>query len=79
MSRRLWLAAALALGGCGNMDFQRIDGKPLDEHAFQTSATICKGELAKAEMSDTQGPNMLGGAVIRGCMAQQGYEVKPAQ
>lgn len=79
------ILGALVLGalltGCASVDFQRIDGAPMDQPAdkqkFQTAATICRGEMAKANLAGGGGGNFREQLdVLKGCMAQQGYEAR---
>ena len=81
---------ALAVAGCATappMAWTRLDGKPFNEAEFQTVQTVCRGEMQKSNLAGFPSDS-IGGAfrrgravddVYKGCMADRGYMLTPAQ
>jgi hypothetical protein len=94
MRKTILILAAVSLVGCAQQpkqvfirtDGQSIKGNAALEHQYQIDATVCEGDMQKANMSGTQFCRgavdcAVAGAVRgeqamtvgKGCMAQRGY------
>jgi hypothetical protein len=83
------LIAAIVLAGCNTTSgsYVRLDGAAIDPTKYEVDQTVCRGQMAQAQMSGAVAPtgNMFedansevqrdaqAGNVMLGCMAGKGY------
>jgi hypothetical protein len=77
----LALSFMVLLGGCvtaqsSNLTWYRPDGR-LNQAQFQLDLAACEGKVNQFQVINPQAPHDYLDNIMRGCMAERGYDLKP--